>query len=122
MVIGYISAVKVRLRVFVTRDAGKAFHRDLLVIIRDKLTMLRLRAALHRRRHGASALVSRLSTTTRGASVADNAPGLFQLPSLHAPEDFYRLTEDAKRKCHALRQDVSLLGLTPTCKLCGEAT
>jgi hypothetical protein len=70
------------------------------------LRSLRLRSALPRRRRGASALLSQLSTAARSAFVAGDAPGLFQLPNLHAPEDFYRLADGAKRRCQALRQDV----------------
>lgn len=49
-----------------------------------------------------------LSTATgRSVSVADDgAPGLFQLPNLHTPEDFARLTREAKLTCHKLRQQV----------------
>uniref|UniRef100_K3X1H8 Peptidase M3A/M3B catalytic domain-containing protein n=1 Tax=Globisporangium ultimum (strain ATCC 200006 / CBS 805.95 / DAOM BR144) TaxID=431595 RepID=K3X1H8_GLOUD len=39
------------------------------------------------------------------AAAAPGAPGLFQLPNLHAPQDFYRLTAEVKRECDALKHN-----------------
>lgn len=48
----------------------------------------------------------RLKVLGRALATAREAPGLFQLPRLHAPEDFGRLTAEAKRSCRALRDEV----------------
>ncbi|TDH72120.1 hypothetical protein CCR75_001239 [Bremia lactucae] len=39
---------------------------------------------------------------------SDSKPGLFQLPNLHAPSDFPRLTQDVKLQCLQLRQELAV--------------
>lgn len=46
-------------------------------------------------------------------AAVEGAPGLFQLPNLHKPQDFYRLTAEVKAKCDALKHSVR-----PVCWSC----
>ncbi|RMX69712.1 hypothetical protein DD238_001718 [Peronospora effusa] len=44
---------------------------------------------------------------TSASSTSYAKPGLFQLPDLHTPLDFSRLTQDVKLQCHQLRQELA---------------
>jgi hypothetical protein len=47
-----------------------------------------------------------VSAAASVSSMSEVKPGLFQLPDLHVPSDFVRLTRDVKLQCHQLRQEV----------------
>ncbi|KAG2764254.1 Mitochondrial intermediate peptidase [Phytophthora cactorum] len=79
--------------------------------------MLPLRSVVGRRalaRHARLLSVAgtpgRPESVSAAASVSSSSeakPGLFQLPDLHAPSDFPRLTRDVKLQCHQLRQELA---------------
>ncbi|KAE9212451.1 Mitochondrial intermediate peptidase [Phytophthora fragariae] len=48
-----------------------------------------------------------VSAAASVSSRSEAKPGLFQLPDLHTPSDFPRLTQDVKLQCHQLRQELA---------------
>lgn len=49
---------------------------------------------------------SSVASSSSSWTLAESAPGLFQLPNLHRPQDFFRLASEVKAKCNALKHNV----------------
>ncbi|GAB9468332.1 hypothetical protein Gpo141_00005651 [Globisporangium polare] len=50
---------------------------------------------------------SSVASSSSSWILAESAPGLFQLPNLHQPQDFFRLASEVKAKCNALKHNIS---------------
>lgn len=46
------------------------------------------------------------SSSSSSWTLSEGALGLFQLPNLHRPQDFFRLASEVKAKCDALKHNV----------------